>query len=570
VLAPEPAAAEVLAKMFQTEDDVALKRAILRALAVSKAAVAGNFIGDVLKNAKKNEAMLPDAIVVAQQVGGAAMGDAIAVVISADVPADTLAAAIEAVGRMKHAKAVAAVAPRLSHDELKVAQAAASALGAIAGEDASKSLVEALNEKRPAVRRAAASALGSMKATSAIPALLTSFKDPEMSREVTLALAAMPDLRALDVYLDGLASRDQSVREKCRTAVGVIHGEALPIIEKRLDSNPLPTTVIAELQKVYTAFMGIGDWQIVGPFDLSTPMPIDLENPQTRKALVGREGKNVRFKKVSGEARTGMIDLVATIGQLSEVAAYGVTFIESKEEKTIDLQVGADDTITLWLNGQKILDVIGEHGWSADAYKVSGSLKKGRNVLVAKVGNNGGGWQFSVAASGDRVGKLFQYDVKKLAPEAFEKYAMGHEGNAENGRKIFALESGAGCIKCHKVGPDGGEVGPALNGIASKYDKAKLIESVLYPSRQILDGYQQTIIRTKKGDVEAGAVRGETDGEVTLLDSGGQKIVIKKSAIKSRKFSDLSLMPEGLQTGLKPEEFADLIAYLVSLKENPK
>jgi hypothetical protein len=28
-------------------------------------------------------------------------------------------------------------------------------------------------------------------------------------------------------------------------------------------------------------------------------------------------------------------------------------------------------------------------------------------------------------------------------------------------------------------------------------------------------------------------------------------------------------MPEGLQTGLKPEEFADLIAYLVSLKENP-
>jgi putative heme-binding domain-containing protein len=119
------------------------------------------------------------------------------------------------------------------------------------------------------------------------------------------------------------------------------------------------------------------------------------------------------------------------------------------------------------------------------------------------------------------------------------------------------------------VGSDGGEVGPALSGIGAKYDKAKLVESVLYPSRQILDGYQQTIIRTKKNAVEAGAVRGETDGEVTLLDSAGAKIVIKKSEIKTRKFSDLSLMPEGLQTGLKPEEFADLVAYLVSLQENP-
>jgi putative heme-binding domain-containing protein len=85
-----------------------------------------------------------------------------------------------------------------------------------------------------------------------------------------------------------------------------------------------------------------------------------------------------------------------------------------------------------------------------------------------------------------------------------------------------------------------------------------------------LDGYQQTIVRTKKGDVIAGAVRGESDADVTLIESSGAKTVVKKSDIKSRKFSDISLMPEGLQTGLKPEEFADLIAYLVSLKENPK
>ncbi len=140
---------------------------------------------------------------------------------------------------------------------------------------------------------------------------------------------------------------------------------------------------------------------------------------------------------------------------------------------------------------------------------------------------------------------------------------------AERSLHWRTLESGAGCIKCHKVGNEGGEVGPSLSGVGAKYDKAKLVESVLYPSKQILDGYQQTIIRIKKGEIIAGAVRGETDNDVTLIDSAGQKITIKKSDVKSRKFSDISLMPEGLQTGLKPEEFSDLIAYLVSLKENP-
>ncbi|HEV8606988.1 MAG TPA: PVC-type heme-binding CxxCH protein [Tepidisphaeraceae bacterium] len=570
VVAPDPGAAEMLAKMFVSEEEMGMRRAILRALAVSKAAVAGNFVGEVLRDAKKNEALIADAIVVAQQIGGQGMADAIAAVIPADVNAETLVVAMEAVGRMKDQKAVVAVSGRLGHEDLKVAQEAAGALGAIGGEAARDALVEALNEKRPGVRRAAASALGGMKAKEAIPALLAGYKDPEMSREVTVALAGVADLRALDVYLEGLASRDQSVREKCRGAVGAIHVEALPLIERRLETNPLPTTVIAELQKVYATFLAIGEWQMVGPFDGATTAPIDLANPQTKKALVGREGKSVKFKKMSGEARTGMIDLAATIGQNSDAAAYGVTYIESKEDREIEFSAGADDTLTLWLNGRQILEVLGEHGWSANAYAVKGMLKKGKNVLVAKVGNNGGAWQFSVAASGDRAGKLFEYDVKKLAPEAFEKFAGSHQGNAENGRKIFALESGAGCIKCHKVGNEGGEVGPSLSGIGAKYDKAKLIESVLYPSRQILDGYQQTIIRTKKNAVEAGAVRGETDGEVTLLDSAGQKIVIKKSEIKTRKFSDISLMPEGLHTGLRPEEFVDLIAYLVSLKENPK
>jgi putative heme-binding domain-containing protein len=200
---------------------------------------------------------------------------------------------------------------------------------------------------------------------------------------------------------------------------------------------------------------------------------------------------------------------------------------------------------------------------------VRGRLKRGRNVAVARVANSGGGWQFSLALSGQRSGKLFEYDTKTLAPEAFAAFAATHKGDPRNGRAVFASASGIGCLKCHQVDGEGGEVGPALTGVGAKYDRAKLTESVLYPSRQIFDGYQQTLVRTKNGTVYSGSVRAETEAEFTLIDAENKKTVIKKSDVERRKVSELSMMPDGLHQSLKPEEFADLIAYLESLKEAP-
>ena len=62
--------------------------------------------------------------------------------------------------------------------------------------------------------------------------------------------------------------------------------------------------------------------------------------------------------------------------------------------------VGSDDRMTLYLNGRPIHRDVGESGWAPDEATVLATLKAGRNVLLAKVGNAGGGWQFSVAVSG--------------------------------------------------------------------------------------------------------------------------------------------------------------------------
>jgi putative heme-binding domain-containing protein len=168
--------------------------------------------------------------------------------------------------------------------------------------------------------------------------------------------------------------------------------------------------------------------------------------------------------------------------------------------------------------------------------------------------------------------KLYLFDTHALSPEAFTNFAHAHTiGDANHGSQIFHDANGVGCMKCHKVANQGGEVGPSLEGVGSKFPRDFLIDSILYPSKQIADGYQQTIIKRKStGMVDYVIIRSETDSELTATDSTGQKIVIPKNDIATRRLSPISMMPEGLQTAMTPEDFVDLVSYLESLKEVKK
>ena len=113
-------------------------------------------------------------------------------------------------------------------------------------------------------------------------------------------------------------------------------------------------------------------------------------------------------------------------------------------------------------------------------------------------------------------------------------------------------------------------MGPDLTGVGIKYGRDHFVESILYPSAKILDGYKQTVVLTKSGDVKSGRFMGETADELTLMDAEGKKLAIRKGDLEGRKEAELSLMPEGLNAGLSLQDFADVVAYLESLREAPK
>jgi hypothetical protein len=82
----------------------------------------------------------------------------------------------------------------------------------------------------------------------------------------------------------------------------------------------------------------------------------------------------------------------------------------------------------------------------------------------------------------------------------------------------------------------------------------------------VREGYQAVQVETRDGETVTGLFKGEAAEELNLLDSEGQMHRLRKTDIVHRRFSDLSLMPEGLQASLTLPEFAGLISFLESLR----
>ena len=94
-------------------------------------------------------------------------------------------------------------------------------------------------------------------------------------------------------------------------------------------------------------------------------------------------------------------------------------------------------------------------------------------------------------------------------------------GDIKRGENIFWTHPVAACKNCHMLKGQGSAVGPALDGIASRKDEAYILESLLNPNAKLAEGYTATPI---------------------------------------------SPMPP-MNLILKPQEFADVKAFILSLKE---
>jgi quinoprotein glucose dehydrogenase len=152
---------------------------------------------------------------------------------------------------------------------------------------------------------------------------------------------------------------------------------------------------------------------------------------------------------------------------------------------------------------------------------------------------------------------------KDKSVAAFRDTLLG--GDAEAGRAIFLDKAEVSCLRCHKVGGIGGEVGPDLAGIGAKRKREYLLESIINPDKEIAKGYESVVLVLLDGSTKAGILKSEDAKVVRLMNAEGQVITVAKDQIDERR-RGVSAMPADLAQKMSRRELRDVIEFLANLK----
>ena len=135
-------------------------------------------------------------------------------------------------------------------------------------------------------------------------------------------------------------------------------------------------------------------------------------------------------------------------------------------------------------------------------------------------------------------------------------------GRADRGQAVF-LDPRAGCVACHRMRGPGGDLGPELTRIRTKFDRVGLLDAILNPNAAIAFGYEPWLIELNDGQLHHGYLL--ADGErLVLKNMSGQRVTIEAGQVRARTRQATSLMPDGVALGLNSQELADLTAFLLA------
>lgn len=133
--------------------------------------------------------------------------------------------------------------------------------------------------------------------------------------------------------------------------------------------------------------------------------------------------------------------------------------------------------------------------------------------------------------------------------------------NVSNGQKVYEKN----CSNCHQIAGQGKQIGPNLDGIGNR-GVDRLVDDVLLPSQNVDVSFRSSLISTVDGRVLSGFVRKAAPdaAQITLIDSQGRTVLIRKEEIEAQKLTTISPMPANFSETISASDFGDLLGYLLS------
>ena len=134
-------------------------------------------------------------------------------------------------------------------------------------------------------------------------------------------------------------------------------------------------------------------------------------------------------------------------------------------------------------------------------------------------------------------------------------------GDVARGKQVFSRR---GCRQCHQGRR---ALGPDLAGSAGRFSRADLFTAIVLPNRDVSPRYQTTVVQTDSGRVYNGLIVYQSVDGLTLRTGTNQTIRLERGEIEFQSRRPESLMPAGLLKGLDDPGYADLYAYLRTLRK---
>ncbi len=489
-----------------------------------------------------------------------------------------LAELLRHIGRYpKLAGSAKQLVPHTTSTVAEVRAAAIGALGELLAPEGKEPAMRLLEDAEPLVRRAAVATAGKLAVKEATEPLIQRLaKDPDASmraasltalrrlkepRAVPLAVAALGDrvtqLAAIECLGElGGPEHATAVRDLARrsppadallAAVRALAGWA-----ERAGTSPAQRRELAHaVAEVHGATGTVVRWTASGPL-----LPREAAAAVERFAPVppadAEPTPAAGWRSLLATDADSRVHLGTSKGADTVWFAHADVVTSDAAPVEFTISGGARE---VWLNGKSIYR---RPETATGSARFAGELVKGDNRVLVRASSPAGAVEVHLS---------FRRKSATAAHERLTQLALAQSGNAERGRSVFLNVEKSLCLKCHRVGDKGEAIGPELTGIGARFGRVYLVESILDPNRAVVPGFATARIELKDERVLTGVKVTETDTTLTLADTEGKKYEVKKADIAAQRAVALSTMPEGLEKRLTEQEFVDLIAYLVSLKD---
>jgi serine/threonine protein kinase len=188
--------------------------------------------------------------------------------------------------------------------------------------------------------------------------------------------------------------------EQTKANAGFVPAPA-PILPRYTKKATREETILATLRD--SGYPSLeGKWYSIGPFDHKDKKGFDTAFPpeseiDLNKTYTGKENLPLKWKEVPNFRPGEVRDLKPLSEKYQEWAViYLYHEIEAPQQASMEVSLGSDDTLTVWLNGKVLI--------ANNVYRVAAPdqdfttlhLQPGKNQLLAKICQGTGDWKFYI------------------------------------------------------------------------------------------------------------------------------------------------------------------------------